>query len=252
MVDGGGRFKYRVEDDESGEPFEPDVLSVGEAVDSVFLWNRGYSQVDYILATHADADHIQGLADVAKNFRVGTAIFGRAPMRNGNFAALAEVLAPRGVPAVIVERGDRLTFGDVSAEILYPIATDDPDAVSDNDHSVVLRLIYGKRVFLLTGDIERGAEGEILSSGGTVTADLIKVAHHGSRTSSTQQFIDTVGAGYAVISVGRTSPFGHPHQQVIDRWNASGAKVMRTGERGMISVSTDGTDLNISTFVAGQ
>jgi competence protein ComEC len=249
LVDGGGRSKNVVEDPETDEPFEPDIRSIGEAVDSAFLWDRGYSRVDYILATHADADHIQGLSDVAKNFTVNTAIFGRTPMRNPNFADVAEALKNKGIPVEIIARGDRLTFGDVKIEVMYPFATDDPDAVSDNDHSLVLRMVYGGRTFLLTGDIERGAEGDLINGGGTVAADLVKVAHHGSRTSSTQAFIDAVRPQYAVISVGRTSRFGHPHPEVVQRWIDSGVKVMRTGERGTISVSTDGSDLEISTFL---
>jgi len=74
------------------------------------------------------------------------------------------------------------------------------------------------------------------------------VPHHGSRTSSTQEFVDSVGARYAVISVGRHSRFGHPHREVVDRWRATGATVITTGERGMVSVSTDGSDLNIFTY----
>jgi len=82
-----------------------------------------------------------------------------------------------------------------------------------------------------------------------VRADVIKVAHHGSRTSSTQDFIVAVGADDAIISVGRTSPFGHPHPEVVQRWRGSGAHVFQTGERGMVSVSTDGSDLQIDTFL---
>lgn len=249
LVDGGGKRRSVVYDPENEEPFEADTRSIGEAVDSAFLWYRGYSNVDYILATHGDADHIQGLADVTRNFTVGTAIFGRTPMQNPNFAALANVLKQRNIPVEVIATGDRIRFGDVSIEVLYPQQTDDVDAVSDNDHSVVLRFNYGIRSFLLTGDIERGAESSILNNGMTVRADLIKVAHHGSRTSSTQAFIDAVGAGDAIVSVGRTSPFGHPHPEVIERWKASGAHVFQTGERGMVSVSTDGSDFRIDTFL---
>ncbi|MFN0279000.1 MAG: ComEC/Rec2 family competence protein [Pyrinomonadaceae bacterium] len=88
-----------------------------------------------------------------------------------------------------------------------------------------------------------------MSNGGTLAADIIKVAHHGSRTSSIQQFIDSVAAKYAVISVGKHSPFGHPHPEVLERWKASGASVMTTGERGTISISTDGRDVEIKTFM---
>ena len=132
---------------------------------------------------------------------------------------------------------------------MYPTAIDDADAVSDNDHSVVLRVIYGNRTFLLTGDIEQQAEMTLLNSGGTLAADLVKVAHHGSRTSSTQGFINAVGPKTAIISVGRSSPFGHPHPEIVERWTASGATVLTTGERGMISVSTDGLDLELTSFI---
>ena len=250
LVDAGGKVSYHRDtaagDDE--EPFVPDTRSIGEAVVSEFLWYRGYSRLDYILATHADSDHIQGLNDIAKNFSIGLAEFGRTPMGNPNFAELSMVLQRRGIPSEIVARGDRFNFGDVTVEVLYPIGTDEPNAVSDNDHSVVLRIVYGSRAFLLTGDIERVAEADLISGGGDLYADLIKVPHHGSRTSSTQEFIDAVAPTMAVISVGRKSPFGHPHREVVERWKNFGANVMTTGERGMISVSTDGNDLRITTF----
>lgn len=252
LVDGGGRPKYK-QDSKNGndenEPFIPDTRGIGEAVVSEVLWAKGYSRIDHILATHADADHMQGLSDVAKNFSVGSALFGRMPMDNQDFAAVAEVLRRRGIPTEIVARGDVLKFGDVTVEVLYPLPVADPNSVSDNNHCVVLRIIYGNRAFLMTGDIERAAEAELISGGGTLKADLIKVPHHGSRTSSTQEFIEAVNAKYAIISVGRTSPFGHPHKDVVDRWKAAGVNVMTTGTRGMISLSTDGRDLQIKTFL---
>ncbi len=248
LIDGGGRFRYKKKDDEDAEPFELDHRGIGEAVVSEFLWHRGYSHIDHILATHADADHMQGLTDVAKNFSIGSAVFGRTPMNDPDFASLAEVLRRRGIPTELIARGDRLQFGDVTVEVLYPTSAEDPNAISDNDHSVVLRFIYGSRAFLLTGDIERQAESSLINNGGTLTADLIKVPHHGSRTSSTQEFINATQAKYAVISVGRNSPFGHPHPEVVKRWQDSGADVITTGENGTISVSTDGRDLRVIGF----
>lgn len=246
LIDGGGRMDYRA--NENGEAtFVRDVRGIGEAVVSEFIWYRGRSGIDHILATHADADHIQGLTDVAKNFTIGSALFGRMPVDDQDYAALADVLRRRGVASANISRGDILQFGDASVEVIYPPGTDELYAASANDNSIVIRIVYGNRRFLLTGDIERLAESAIV--GGDLSADLIKVPHHGSRTSSTQAFVDAVGAKYAVISVGRTSPFGHPHSDVVDRWRASGAAVLTTGERGTISASTDGHDLRISTFL---
>lgn len=252
LVDAGGRTKYRATgnaaDDET-EPFEPDTRGIGEAVVSEVLWFKGYSRIHNILATHADADHIQGFVDVAKNFSIGSAFFGRTPRDNVEFTSVAEVLRQRGVPVAAVARGDVLRFGDVTVEVLYPTPAADPNSVSDNNHSVVLRIIYGSRTFLMTGDIESLAEDEIINGGDTLKADLIKVPHHGSRTSSTEPFVDAVVPKYAIISVGRRSTFGHPHKDVVERWKRAGADVMTTGERGMISVSTDGRDLQVNTFI---
>ena len=111
-----------------------------------------------------------------------------------------------------------------------------------------MRIIYGNRAFLLTGDIERQAEADLINGGGTLAVDLIKAPHHGSRTSSTQEFIDAIKPKYAIISVGRKSPFGHPHKEVVERWRAAGVTVMTTGERGMISVSTDGKDFTVDRY----
>jgi competence protein ComEC len=249
LVDGGGRVNYkRSDNDGESEIFEPDVPSIGESVVSEFLWEKGYSKIDHILVTHADADHIQGLADVARNFSVDSAFIGRSPMSDPDFAAFSEVLRRRGIPAQTIARGERLNFGGATVEVLYPQTTDDPEALSDNDHSVVIRIVMGNRAFLLTGDIERQAETDLVSGGGTMAADLVKVPHHGSRTSSTVEFINATEAKFAVISVGRSSVFGHPHREVVERWKASGATVMTTGTSGTISVSTDGKDLKIATF----
>jgi len=253
LVDGGGKMNFNqisVSKDAEEEPeiFAPDTQTIGETVVSNFLWAKGYSQIDYILATHADADHIQGLTDVAKNFRVRAAIFGRTPLKNSEFAGLFAILQKRGTEAVKLARGDVLTFGDVKVEILYPEKDENADAVSDNNHSLVLRVNYGARKFLLTGDIEKETEIELLKTPEFVQADVIKVAHHGSATSSTQKFIDASEAKLAIISVGRESPFGHPKPEVVERWKNAGAKILTTGENGTISVSTNGRDLQLTTF----
>ena len=245
LVDGGGRPIIG----DKPQDFHPDTRTIGEAVVSEVLWYKGYSRIDHILATHADADHIQGLNDVAKNFTIGDALFGRTPMKNADFAALADVLTRRRVPIEVMSRGQSFDIGGAHIEVLNPAATVDTDAPSDNNHCLVLRITYGSRYFLLTGDIERQAEADILLNNAVLAADVVKVPHHGSRTSSTQSFVAATHPQYAVISVGRHSPFGHPHADVIERWHNAGVRVLTTGENGMISVSTDGSDLTLSRYV---
>lgn len=253
LVDGGGRMNFskiysKNGDGDDPELFEPDSPSIGESVVSEFLWEKGYSKVDYILATHADADHIQGLSDVAKNFAVKEAFFGRTPFDDEDFQQLYSILEQRNTETEILSRGEVLNFGNVKIEILYPEKDSSPEAVSDNNHSLVLRIIYGNRKFLLTGDIEKETE-KFLTENSAVQADVVKVAHHGSRTSSIAQFIEATKAEYAIIPVGRKSRFGHPHKEVVERWQSSGAKVLMTGMRGTVSISTDGSDLRLETFV---
>lgn len=252
LIDGGGQPNFaalkRADNDES-EIFEPDAPTVGESVVSAFLWEKGYSKIDYMLATHADADHIQGLTDVAKNFRVRAAFFGGMPENDADFAELSQILQKRNVEAVELQRGAVLEFGEAKIEILYPDKDESNKASSDNNHSIVLRLIFGNKKFLFTGDIEREAENALIGNTSLLQSDLVKVAHHGSRTSSTQNFISATQAEYAVISVGKRSRFGHPHREVVERWKKSGAKVLTTGERGTISISTDGKNFEIQTFV---
>ncbi len=252
LIDGGGRMNFNkilTADDVGGdsEVFEPDTQSIGEAVVSKFLWEKGYSKVDYLLATHADADHIQGLADVARNFSVKKTFFGRAPIGDEDFANLNSVLLKRSIPSEIIGRGDVLNIANVKIEVLAPEHDESPSAISDNNHSVVVRMIFGNRKFLMTGDIEKEAE-KLLVSDSSMEADVVKVAHHGSRTSSVPEFISAAKVSYAIFPVGRTSPFGHPHKEVVERWRNSGAKVMSTGEKGTISISTNGTDLRVETF----
>ena len=106
-----------------------------------------------------------------------------------------------------------------------------------------------RRGILLTGDIERQAEAALVAARDDLRSDVVKVAHHGSRTSSTESFVAAVRPSVAVVSVGLASPFGHPDKNVVERWRANGAQVLQTGQSGTITISTDGRDLKVETFV---
>jgi competence protein ComEC len=252
LVDGGGRVSFRrratVDEQHEAETFERDTRSIGERVVSEYLWWRGLDTVDYILATHADADHIDGLNDVVRNFRVRAALVARAPSRDPEYTRFAQSAARYGVPVYLVGRGDVLRFGAVEAAVLWPTRNADLNAASRNDDSLVLRLRLGERTILLTGDIERNAEAALVSTQEELHCDVVKVAHHGSKTSSTEGFVRSTHPSIAVISVGLSSIFGHPHQEVLQRWRASGAQILTTGRSGTITVTTDGHNLRTGTF----
>ncbi len=252
LVDGGGQFNYNEtyieREDGEKEEFEPDTQGVGETVVSEFLWEKGYSKIDYILATHADADHIQGLINVAKNFRVKTAFIGRESSDDKDFAEFVEMLKRKNVKTQKLSRGDSFEIGGVKIFVLNPVSEESAAESSANNDSIVLRLVFGSREFLLTGDIEKETENDLLQNASLLESDIVKVAHHGSRTSSTQEFIEVTKAEYAIIPVGRKSRFGHPHKEVVERWKNAGARVLTTGEGGTITISTDGKNLEIQTF----
>jgi competence protein ComEC len=247
LVDGGGRPTINQADAEL--VFERDTRSIGEGVVSQYLWSRGMDRVDYILATHADADHIDGLNDVAKNFRVRAAIVARTPADDAEYLRFAGTMKETGVPVEKIGAGDVLRFGEVSTQVLWPPPTRNESAPSRNNDSIMLLIRYGEKSFLLTGDIEKEGEAAVLRADPNLKSDLVKVAHHGSKTSSIEAFVAATHPSLAIISVGRTSMFGHPNKDVVERWRASGAEVMTTGQKGTISVTTDGHDLSIKTFV---
>lgn len=249
LIDGGGRPDFRRDGDEDGDDFERDTRGVGESVVSEYLWHRGLSRIDYVLATHADADHIDGLNDVLRSFKVRAALVARAPSDDAEFQRFAAAARDASVPVYLVGRGDRISFGAAALELLWPPAAEaDADLPSTNNDSIVLRLRFGRRTLLLTGDAEADAEASLVRAGGELTCDVLKVAHHGSRTSSTQPFVNAARPALAIISVGQDSPHGHPHREVLERLRDSGALILTTGERGTITVTTDGEDLKAASF----
>jgi len=250
LIDGGGRPNIDWNAADDAEPaFERDTGSIGERVVSEYLWSLGMDHVDYILPTHADADHIDGLNDVARNFKVRGAIVARTPADDSEYSRFAATMKEAGVPIERIGGGDVLRFGEVAAEVLWPPPLADANAPYRNNDGLVLRIRYRDKTFLFLADIEKEAEAALLKSAADLHTDVVKVAHHGSRTSSIQPLVNATQPSLAIISVGRTSIFGHPHKEVVERWRAIGARVMTTGETGTISVVTDGKNLSVSTFV---
>jgi competence protein ComEC len=241
LVDGGGRINYSDDED-----FEPDKARIGEMVVSEFLWERGLSQIDHIMASHADADHIQGLVDVASNFKIGKAYFASVQGESKDYLELSGVLDRRGVGRQFLLAVDSFEIGGVRIDVLHPSLSE--SGLTENNRSLVVSLSYGEKRILFTGDIEREAEARLVNSGKLSDFDMVKAPHHGSRTSSTQAFVDAVRAEMVIIPVGRRSMFGHPHTEVVGRWKLLGGATMTTGSKGTITVLTDGSTLEISQF----
>jgi competence protein ComEC len=222
---------------------------VGEEVVSSYLWSRGLKRIDVVVLTHADHDHIDGLYSVLQNFKVGQLWVGWNDPRP-SFSRLLEEARLRGIRVVHVGEGEHFDFGVARADVLWPPAGG--AGKSPNDNCVVLRLSDAESHFLLTGDIERGAEDGLVADHEALASEFLKVPHHGSKTSSTAPFLAAVSARIAVVSVGASNPFGHPAQAVVERYQQDGVRLLRTDRDGAVSALADGNSLLISSYAAQQ
>src|SRR5437870_12172427 len=182
LIDGGGKpnINRGTDDGDVEDVFERDTRSIGEGVVSEYLWSRGMDRVDYILPTHADADHIDGLNDVAQNFKVRGALVARTPMDDSEYVRFATTMKAASVQIEKIGAGDVLHFGKVSADVLWPPPIADPDAPWRNNDGIVLRVRHGDHSFLFTADIEKNAEVGVLSESVNLQSSVVKVCFYGS------------------------------------------------------------------------
>lgn len=193
---------------------------------------RGVRRIDAVVLTHAHPDHCTGLAAVIARFNVGTVWLSPRRLRGDCAALLLEATSDSQTPIHLVRDGDSLTLDDVS--IVANVASFSFRRAPENNASVVLRVVAGGRRFLLTGDIER--EAELYYADRDFRADVLKVGHHGSRSSTAPSFLERVAPRLAVISCGRRNLFGHPHAGVLDALNERKIRIWRTDRDGTIDV----------------
>lgn len=229
LIDGGGLLQF-------GKTRRSN-LDIGEDVVSPYLWHRGIRTLDVLVATHAHEDHIGGLTSVLDNFRPKQLWVGANPPPK-----LIARAARVGTLVIQPDAGSVIDFSGARIEILSPPSDYWAPKPGNND-SLAFRLSFGQRSFLLTGDMERPMEARLLSAGSASHTDVLKVGHHGSRTSTIQPFLDAVSPSVAVISAGFENSFGHPHPDVVRRLQSRGAAILRTDLDGLVSVSTDGRSL---------
>ena len=221
-------------------PGQDDGWSGGRDVVAPFLWSRGFARIDLLVMSHAHADHIGGASWLARTFKAHEVWEGSFQSREFRGSTLRRVVGA-GVDA---------DWDGVRLRVLGPPPLDpeaSPPRDVRNDDSVVVEAAFGGSAYLLTGDIEGPGEEAV----GGRAYDLVKVAHHGSRTSSSESFVARTCPAAAFVSVGAANRFHHPHPEVIDRYRRQGAFVARTDQDGSLQAATDGEVVTISTFALG-
>lgn len=211
-----------------------------------YLAQAGVTELEVVLASHNDADHIGGLVDVLQaGIPVGQVYYNGYPSESDLFAEFATAAAVAGAPLQPANYPAEYTWGSSQASILHPLpgATGTPE---QNNLSVVALVEYGSQRFLFPGDLEKAGEAELLARGTPPAALALKVGHHGSDTSTSPEFLAAVQPGEAVISVGGDNPFGHPDPTVLARLDQAGARIWRTDRNGTIWLESDGWEYTIA------
>ncbi len=210
------------------------------------VMNFSDRDLDYILATHPDADHIGGFKDVFDRYQVNSVIRTENTSDTDISEAVEAAILAEGSPVNFARRGQRYDLGGgVILEILFPDT--DPSKMESNTSSIVARLIYGQTSFMLTGDSPKAIEEYlVIVEGENLESDVLKVGHHGSRTSTSELFLDEVNPEYAVISAGKDNSYGHPHTEVTDLLFNSGVRTLNTAESGRIIFWSDGESVTVS------
>jgi len=238
LIDGGGVFDDR--------------FDIGEQVVVPFLLSRWIARLDLVVLSHPHPDHLNGLAAVLRHFPVGAVWDGGQRVASPSYLWFEEVLRHKRIPHKILQAGYRTSeFDPVTIDVLHPpkpLLRGSPRGRSSdvNSNSLVLLLRYRDVRVLLPGDIEEEAERRLLEQRTDLSAQVLKVPHHGGRTSSSLPFLERVRPTVAVVSAGYRNRFLHPHQETLERYRAMGIELYRTDRHGAVTVTTDGRTIDVA------
>ena len=208
-----------------------------------YLENLGITKIDILVGTHPHDDHMGGMATVIQNFEIGT-LYALDHSEDGIttiwYQEFLDAVIEKKVNWVFPKAGDEIAMGQMVAKVLAPIEEDNDN---QNNNSIVLRVSFGNTDILLTGDAEQEVEQTLLKENIELASEILKVAHHGSDTSNTKEFLENVKPQYAVISAKKGNTYGHPKKKVMELLQDRQVKVYRTDEQGSIIMKTDGNNI---------
>ena len=250
LIDGGGQAGYKSGSAGAADGSDDDTdmdqgYNVGERILMPYLMHGGADAVEIALVTHLHADHYKGIAELAEVFPVG-AVGIPADYRNSNAAQAKQIIYIKPDTRIDVAE-------DVSIEVLWPVEiSDEPIAADDpNEHNTVYMIHYKGKKIMVTGDLLESDEHDMVEfykGTDSLKCDILKVAHHGSKSSSCEEFLDAAKPRIAVIQCGRNNFYGHPHQQTLDRLEERGIRVFRTDLSGAVGIDIRRNRLSVDLF----
>jgi len=203
------------------------------------FWDR---EIDLIILTHPEADHFLGLFDVLKKYKVRNILWTGIIRDTPEYKEWQKLIEEEGTNIYIAEKGEKILMSNsISMDVLYPFENLEGKILENsNDTSIINRLDFNNISFLFTGDTSKIVEKEILDKKTEINSDILKISHHGSKNSSSEEFLQEVSPQIAVISVGKNNSYGHPTPETLKNLNKYGIKVLRTDEQGNIKIISDG------------
>lgn len=235
LIDGGGSINSN--------------FDVGKSTLIPYILDRGYNSIDLVMISHFDFDHVNGILTLLNTLDVKKVIISKQYEMTDNYKKFLKIISDKKIQVEIVKAGDKIK---VEQNIYFDILWPSEDFITDNainNNAIVAKLVYGNFSMLFTGDIEELAEKEILKKYNKeiLNSSVLKVAHHGSKSSSTQKFLEMVNPKIALIGVGKNNNFGHPNDEVLERLTSLGTKIYRTDLNGEITiiVKNEGKKFNI-------
>lgn len=208
-----------------------------------YLRSLNIKKLDYLVLTHPHEDHIGGADAVIKNFEIGSIYMPKITANTATFRDVVKAMNAKGLKAASPVPGTNFNLGQAVCNILGPVNTVSGDL---NTYSIVIKVTFGNNKFLFTGDAQSSNEQDMINKGFDLSADVLKLGHHGSHTSTTQNFLNKVNPEYAVISCGVDNDYGHPHKETMDRLKRMNITVYRTDESGTIVAESDGKNISFN------
>lgn len=208
-----------------------------------YLKENDIKEIKYLVATHPHEDHIGGMSKVINNFKVNNVYMPKKVANTKTFKNMVNAMKKNNLKAKVPHINDTIDLGDAKFTILWP---DEKEQNNINNYSIVLKGEYGKNTFLFTGDAEQLIEKNILKNDVDISADVLKLGHHGSSTSTSDKFLEKVNPKYAVANCEKGNSYGHPHREIVKKLKDRNIKLYRTDENGNIVLTSDGKNIKFN------